>query len=100
MLVQFKSFIKKNRDKSDLQSASDNVYPIVEGRDSEDWILVDCGDVVLHLFMPEARSMYDLESLWGSIPESVTAGQTMAGNVRKSLDEYDPKFKKRPPLPV
>jgi len=50
--------------------------------------------------MPEARSMYDLESLWGSIPENVTAGQTTAGNVIKGLDEYDPKFKKRPPLPI
>jgi ribosome-associated protein len=32
--------------------------------DSE-WIVIDCGDLVIHVFTPEARSFYQLERLWG-----------------------------------
>lgn len=37
----------------------------IEGRDSTSWIVQDYGDVVLHVFSPEARRLYDLENLWG-----------------------------------
>ncbi|MFY0676588.1 MAG: ribosome silencing factor [Neptuniibacter sp.] len=36
-----------------------------EGQGSADWVLVDLGDVVVHVMMPDARSFYDLERLWG-----------------------------------
>jgi ribosome-associated protein len=36
----------------------------IEGEDSGDWILVDFGDVVVHLMRPATRSFYDLEGLW------------------------------------
>lgn len=36
-----------------------------EGKGSDAWILVDLGDVIVHLFNPEARGLYDLELLWG-----------------------------------
>ncbi|WP_084112952.1 ribosome silencing factor [Belnapia moabensis] len=32
---------------------------------SEDWVLIDCGDLVIHLFKPEARATYALERMWG-----------------------------------
>ncbi|MCW8088129.1 ribosome silencing factor [Roseococcus sp. MDT2-1-1] len=32
---------------------------------SEDWVLIDAGDLVIHLFKPEARLVYDLEKMWG-----------------------------------
>jgi ribosome silencing factor RsfS/YbeB/iojap len=35
---------------------------------SPDWVLIDAGDLVVHLFRPEARAMYALERMWG--PES------------------------------
>lgn len=36
----------------------------IEGHDGATWILHDYGDVVLHIFDPEARTTYDLEGLW------------------------------------
>lgn|SRR5690554_3775391 len=35
-----------------------------EGQEVGDWILVDLGDLVVHVMMPDARSFYDLERLW------------------------------------
>ncbi len=41
------------------------LYPLrVEGRGDSGWVLMDYGDVVVHLFDPEVRTYYDLESLW------------------------------------
>ena len=36
----------------------------VEGQTSGDWILVDAGDVIIHLFRPEVRDFYNLEKIW------------------------------------
>lgn len=36
----------------------------IEGTESTTWVLQDFGDVVLHVFTPEARALYDLEHLW------------------------------------
>ena len=37
----------------------------VEGLNQGDWVLIDGGDVIVHLFRPEIREFYDLEKLWG-----------------------------------
>jgi ribosome-associated protein len=37
----------------------------VEGASGSDWVLIDAGDIVVHLFKPEARTMYALEKMWG-----------------------------------
>ncbi len=37
----------------------------IEGLDTGEWVLVDLGDLVVHVMMPDARSFYDLERLWG-----------------------------------
>ena len=42
--------------------------PSVEGRGQGDWVLVDAGDVVVHLFRPEIRGLYNLEKMWGMAP--------------------------------
>lgn len=36
----------------------------VEGQTNGDWILVDAGDVIIHLFRPEVRDFYNLEKIW------------------------------------
>lgn len=35
-----------------------------EGSEDSDWVLIDLNAVIVHLFRPEIRSMYDLESMW------------------------------------
>lgn len=41
----------------------------VEGYEQSSWIVEDFGDVVLHIFTPETRALYDLENLWGDAPQ-------------------------------
>lgn len=41
----------------------------IEGREQRDWILMDYGSVVVHVFTPEARDYYRLEKLWGDAPQ-------------------------------
>jgi ribosome-associated protein len=36
----------------------------VEGKDTGDWVLVDAGDVIVHVFRPEVREFYQLEKMW------------------------------------
>ena len=43
----------------------------VEGKDQGDWVLVDTGDIVIHIFRPEVREFYQLEKLWMAPPEQV-----------------------------
>lgn len=43
----------------------------IEGLPTADWVLIDAGDVIVHLFRPEVRSFYNLERMWafGDAPE-------------------------------
>lgn len=54
----------------------------VEGAPQCDWVLIDAGDVIVHLFRPEIRAFYQLEKMWGT-PLLVSAGEgatTQAGH--------------------
>jgi len=36
----------------------------MEGKETGDWVLIDCGDAIVHLFRPEVRDFYQLEKMW------------------------------------
>ena len=46
-----------------------NSYFRTEGRQEGDWVLIDAGDIIVHLFQPETRSYYNLDGLWGDAEE-------------------------------
>ena len=49
---------------------SHRLSPRAEGRELGSWILIDYGDVVVHIFLPEAREFYDIEGLWAAAESS------------------------------
>ncbi|MBI1273704.1 MAG: ribosome silencing factor [Alphaproteobacteria bacterium] len=42
--------------------------PRIEGKQQGDWVLVDAGDVIVHLFRPEVRHFYNIETIYGLAP--------------------------------
>ena len=40
-----------------------------EGKDAADWVLIDAGDVIVHVFRPEVREFYQLENMWMTTPD-------------------------------
>ncbi|AYD03062.1 ribosome-associated protein [Neorhizobium sp. NCHU2750] len=40
--------------------------PRVEGQESGDWVLIDTGDVIIHVFRPEIREFYNIEKMWAA----------------------------------
>lgn len=49
--------------------------PKLEGMPNADWVLLDLGDIIIHLFRPEVRTFYNLEKIWAD-----------DGNVHRSAD--------------
>lgn len=48
----------------------ENIYPLhVEGKENAEWILMDYGNFILHVFSKETREYYSLEKLWGDGPK-------------------------------
>ena len=59
---------------SKLKDAGHGKVP-VEGKAHGDWVLLDVGDIIVHLFRPEVRSFYNLEKMWGAVPPALTPAQ-------------------------
>jgi ribosome-associated protein len=53
----------------------------VEGEDTGEWVLVDLGDMVVHIMQPNIRTYYNLEEIWGVKPVRVKLGAGGAGRV-------------------
>ncbi|RQZ14429.1 ribosome silencing factor [Burkholderia sp. Bp9031] len=45
-----------------------------EGEDTGEWVLVDCGDAVVHILQPALRQYYNLEEIWGDKPVRMKLG--------------------------
>lgn len=50
----------------DILSAEAGIKAKLEGTETGDWVIVDAGDVIVHLFRPEVRTFYNLEKLWST----------------------------------
>lgn len=51
------------------------IFARIEGLPAADWVLIDAGDVIVHLFRPEVRSFYNLERMWGVEDAPVAVGE-------------------------
>ena len=58
-------------------------YTPVEGKQTGDWVLVDAGDVIVHVFRPEARAFYALEKMW-ALEDEAAAKPVKKTAVRKT----------------
>ena len=57
--------VKSLAEEVEFQLGEQEVKPLrTEGYDSKNWILLDYGNVIVHVFVPGARDFYDLEHLW------------------------------------
>ncbi|WP_436705759.1 ribosome silencing factor [Lactiplantibacillus plantarum] len=64
--------------KRQVQAIADNIVDFVrkdgsdvksvEGRTAGEWVLIDAGDVIVHVFQKDARAHYNLEKLWSDAP--------------------------------
>jgi ribosome-associated protein len=55
---------------TDVLKSERGVLCRTEGKDAGDWVLIDAGDVIVHLFRPEVREFYQLEKMWSPTPET------------------------------
>lgn len=60
-----------------------------EGLDTGEWVLVDCGDIVVHVLQPAMRAYYQLEGMWGDKPVRVKLGGTKKSARFASEDDSD-----------
>lgn len=51
----------------------------IEGATGADWVLIDAGDIIVHLFKPQARAMYALEKMWGADLDETDSGTVDMG---------------------
>ena len=49
---------------SDVLKQTYAIQTRIEGKDQGDWVLIDAGDVLVHIFRPEVREFYQLEKMW------------------------------------
>jgi len=57
----------------DLLKQEHGIRSKIEGKDIGDWVLIDTGDVIVHIFRPEVREFYQLEKMWQPNSEAAKA---------------------------
>ena len=61
--------------------------PRVEGEENGEWIIVDCGDAVVHILQPALRQYYNLEEIWGDKPVRMKFGAAKPVAARPAEDK-------------
>lgn len=77
--------------------------PRIEGMPVCDWVLIDAGDVIIHLFRPEVRGFYNLEKLWGLGRPQESAADLVAkpkAKAERPPPKEAPKQKTRRPATI
>jgi ribosome-associated protein len=69
--------------------------PRIEGEDNGEWIIVDCGAVVVHIMQPVIRTYYHLEEIWGEKPVRIKLGAPKPVT-EKPVSAVKPTVKKTP----
>ena len=75
------------------EQAKANGFPPVgvEGQQNPEWILVDLGDVIVHVMLPATREFYDLERLWRDPHQHPDRGNAERGNAERGNAEQGSK---------
>ena len=58
---------------ADRLKQDDGILCKIEGKDQGDWVLIDAGDIIVHVFRPEVREFYQIEKMW--LPAGSQAAQ-------------------------
>lgn len=69
--------------KEKVKAAGGNVIGF-EGKESGEWVLVDCGDAIVHVMQPQIREYYNLEEVWGAKRVNMKIDPEYALPVRKT----------------
>ncbi len=56
----------------------------IEGLETGEWVLVDCGDLICHIMQPAIRTYYNLEELWGQVPVDMSAPEKKSATKKPS----------------
>ena len=73
MIVSMTDQLDKSVEREKVKEAGGDVIS-VEGEETGEWVLVDLGDIVVHVMQPAIRSYYNLEEIWGGKPVRVKLG--------------------------
>jgi ribosome-associated protein len=87
---QTKALAASVRDK--VKEAGGNVVGL-EGEDTGEWVLVDLGDMIVHIMQPAIRQYYRLEEIWGEKP--VKLGAAKRKSTPEAIDAAEPKVKSK-----